>query len=82
MPAAMIVGMTAAWTLRDRNSGALIQRPAPLAERLIAGNPDRYEVVPTVRATAIVQALPPLDSRRRRARQPVPPGLALPDDAA
>ena len=51
--------MTAALTLRDKISGAFIQRAAPLAERLVADNPDRYEVVEAIQPTAIPRTLPP-----------------------
>ena len=60
--------MPAVLTIRDSHSGATIERSAPLAEQMIARDPDRFEIVEAIQPSPLSRdPLAPLDSRRRRA---------------
>jgi hypothetical protein len=80
--AARLPIMPAVLTLRDNQSGAMIERSAPLAEAMIARDPGRYEIVEAIQPSPLTHdPLAPLDSRRRRARRPPPVGLTPPEAA-
>ena len=70
-------------TIRDTRSDATIQRAAPVAEQMVARDPARFEIVEAIQPQSLARRdeLAPLDSKRRRAGRPPPPGLMPPDDA-
>ena len=67
-------------TIRDNQSGSLIERSAPVAEQMVAQDPARFEIVEAIQPSPLARDhLAPLDSRRRLARRPPPAGLRPPD---